>query len=81
MRIQVFRVVMLCLWVSFSEFLKTLDVESSTFLHISKTTNTATQRHILEDLNIQQHSYGNLKISERNCSTLLLVTTKTAPTP
>jgi hypothetical protein len=29
MKIKVFRVVMLCLWVSFLEFLKTLDVESS----------------------------------------------------
>jgi hypothetical protein len=45
MKIKVFRVVMLCLWVSFPELLKTLDAESSAFLQISKPLNseTATQ--------------------------------------
>jgi hypothetical protein len=60
LRIRVFWLVMLCHWVSFPKFLKTLTVEISTFLQILRTTNPAT-RHILEDLNLQQHSCGNLK--------------------
>jgi hypothetical protein len=42
MRIQVFWVVMLCHWLSFPKFLKTLKVEISTFLQILRTTNSAT---------------------------------------
>jgi len=58
------QVVVLCHWVSFLKFLKTLKVEISIFLQISRTTNPA-MRHILEDLNLQQHSCGNLKYQKQ----------------
>jgi hypothetical protein len=64
LRIQVFCVMMLCQWVSFPKFLKAVKIEISTFLQISRTTNLATC-HILEDLNLQQHSCGNFKYQKQ----------------